>query len=216
MRSRPNTSDADHPTTRLSVPGVRSPRLDQQSDPPISERRSSTGAPTLINHLAMGKSFYVPDNTGKAVYLGTSSNWSYGRRVLLLAQERIVKEPLPPQELLWEGRAYDLGWYGERSAEFLPRFDGAVLPQADFGMYLVNAVKFYVGQLFHLFDEADFMKNFSRFYDRPGDEAVLNSLWYNHYLLILAFGKAFTAREKRESQKPPGWFSKIRTYRVHH
>ena len=107
--------------------------------------------------------------------------------------------PLPAASLLFEGKTYDLGWDGLRgSAEF----DEATLPTSDFALFLINAVKFHCGQLFHLFDEQDFMRNFSNYHD-PGHRGDCSDLWHIHYLLILALGKAFIVRVGQE-RRPPG------------
>ncbi|KAK5108521.1 hypothetical protein LTR62_008261 [Meristemomyces frigidus] len=178
---------------------------EQETEPPARTKGTgSTHGQRLINNFATGKPFYVPDAQGKAIYLGTSSTWSFGRRVLLLAQERIVKAPLSPHQLLWQGQAYKLAWNGERSLEATSAFGDALVPQADYGIYLVNAVKFHACQLFHLFDETTFMERFTQFYDPAADSQTTNSLWYTHYLLILAFGKAFVSRENLTDRGPPG------------
>jgi proline utilization trans-activator len=172
--------------------------------PARTEGTSSTHGRRIINSFAIGKSYYVSDRQGKAVYLGTSSTWSFGRRVMLLAQERIVNLPLSPNQLLWQGQAYKLNWNGERSIDTTATFRDVLVPQADYGIYLVNAVKFYVGQLFHLFDEAAFMDNFTKFYDPTADRPTTTSLWFSHYLLILAFGTAFVSRNSRDDNCPAG------------
>ena len=135
----------------------------------------------------------------KTAYLGTSSNWSFGRRILSTAHERLYGTPLPPASLLFEGQTYDLGWDGRRSSA---AFDEASLPTSDFALFLINAVKFHCGQLFHLFDEQDFMRNFSNHHDlqHRGDRS---DLWHIHYLLILALGKAFIVRVGQD-RRPPG------------
>ncbi|KAI4208120.1 MAG: hypothetical protein LQ349_009781, partial [Xanthoria aureola] len=132
-------------------------------------------------------------------YLGTSSNWSFGRRILSTAHERLYGTPLPPASLLFEGQTYDLGWDGRRSSV---AFDEASLPTSDFALFLINAVKFHCGQLFHLFDEQDFMRHFSNHHDlqHHGDRS---DLWHIHYLLILALGKAFIVRVGQD-RRPPG------------
>ena len=81
-------------------------------------------------------------------------------------------------------------------------FDEDTLPTSDFALFLINAVKFHCGQLFHLFDEQDFMRNFSKYHDREhrGD---CSDLWHIHYLLILALGKAFVVRVGQD-RRPPG------------
>ena len=107
--------------------------------------------------------------------------------------------PLPAASLLFEGQTYELGWDGRRTSA---EFDEATLPTSDFALFLINAVKFHCGQLFHLFDEQDFMRNFSNYHDREhrGDSS---DLWYIHYLLILALGKAFVVRVGQD-RRPPG------------
>lgn len=135
----------------------------------------------------------------RAAYLGTSSNWSFGRRILSNAHEHVYGTPLPAASLLFEGQTYDLGWDGRRASAV---FDEATLPTSDFALFLINAVKFHCGQLFHLFDEQDFMRNFSNYHDRSlgGDGS---DLWHIHYLLILALGKAFVVRVGQD-RRPPG------------
>ena len=107
--------------------------------------------------------------------------------------------PLPAASLLFEGQTYDLGWDGRRASVV---FDETTLPTSDFALFLINAVKFHCGQLFHLFDEQDFMRNFSNYHDR-GHRGDCSELWHIHYLLILALGKPFIVRVGQE-RRPPG------------
>lgn len=112
-------------------------------------------------------------NCSKA-YLGTTSNWSFGRRVLSMVHEEVHKTPLPTTSLLFVGATYDLGWDGQRQSEAEP----IALPTSDYALFLINAVKFQCGQLFHLFDERSFMTQFSKFHDSDGDSAQCCLLWY--------------------------------------
>ena len=134
------------------------------------------------------------------VFLGVSSNWSFGRRVLRLVHEKVNDTPLPAEGLQFEGSTYDLGWDGHRRTVAI---DTSSLPTSDFAMFLINAVKFHCGRLFHLFDETLFMHYFTRFYEDPGNEANYPRLWFIHFLLILAFGKAFIVGANK-SRRPPG------------
>lgn len=117
-----------------------------------------------------------------------------------MAYETAMHAPLPPDNLLFDGACYDLGWdeEGYLSTQIHP--DSVALPSADYARFLINAVQFHCGQLFHLFEEDKFMRCFTLYHDN-----VLESpgLWYIHYLLILAFGKAFIVSTSKE-QKPPG------------
>lgn len=141
--------------------------------------------------------------TSFAVYLGTSSNWSFGRRVLVMSHERALGSPLLSDNLLFQSKVYDLGWDGQRSTSSSPDIDPAILPTPDYAIYLINAVKFHCGQMFHLFDEESFMERFTRFHEVSADRSTLMPLWYIHYLLVLAFGKAFLARNNK-ARRPPG------------
>ncbi|KAK6072135.1 Proline utilization trans-activator 2 [Seiridium cupressi] len=46
------------------------------------------------------------------IYLGTSSNWSFCRRILQMTHEHVRNVPLPSNTLLFDGMAYDVGWRG--------------------------------------------------------------------------------------------------------
>jgi proline utilization trans-activator len=117
-----------------------------------------------------------------------------------MAYERVVGAPLPTNYMLFDGTMYDLGWNGLRG--FVDP-DTAILPSSDYAMYLINAVKFHCGQMFHLFEEEIFMRDFSEFHDTSQNPPQPKDLWYVHYLLILAFGKAFVVRGT-PSRTPPG------------
>lgn len=133
------------------------------------------------------------------VYLGTSSNWSFTRRILSLTHEHIYQEALPTGALLFDGATYDLGWDGLRTAQ---NADTPPVPTFDHAIYLINTVKFRCGQLYHLFDEIEFMRNLHEFYSEPKPNAT-GSLWYIHFLLIIAFGKGFV-KHKQQGTKPAG------------
>lgn len=117
-----------------------------------------------------------------------------------MAHEKVYGAPLPAANLLFEGLTYDLGWDGRRSSV---NFDDATLPTVDFALFLINAVKFHCGQLFHLFDEQTFMQSFGDFHDDTRRPTHYDNLWFVHYLLVLALGKAFIVRVGNE-RRPPG------------
>jgi hypothetical protein len=133
------------------------------------------------------------------VYLGTSSNWSFTRRILSLAHQHAYQEALSPEALLFDEMTYELPWDGLRTT---PGPDVPIVPTRDHTMYLINAVKFRCGQLYHLFEEGEFMASLQEFYSGDG-HTMTNSLWYIHFLLILAFGKGFV-QPKAQGKKPPG------------
>ncbi|KAL4892370.1 hypothetical protein BDV59DRAFT_193869 [Aspergillus ambiguus] len=153
----------------------------------------------LVNPLASGPPAFMSPGNGRMYYLGTSSNWSFTRRVLSLTHQHVHNEPLPTEALIFEGTAYDLAWDGSRIDQ-IP--ENPVIPSLDHALYLINTVKFRCGQLYHLFDESDFMRSLHVFYSENGQKRI-RSLWYIHFLLILAFGKTFV-QPKRQERKPSG------------
>lgn len=175
---------------------------------PIHQSRATSsgggdtnGEDDLSNPLASTKpSAFSYDATGEAHYLGTSSNWSFVRRVLTLTHERAHGDLLPADNLLFDGCAYELGWDGRRDSIDV---DAISLPTPDYALFLINAVKFHCGQLFHMFDEDVFMSCFHIFQREGQGREHCSVLWYIHYLLILAFGKALIGRTA-VGRKVPG------------
>ena len=107
---------------------------------------------------------------------------------------------MSPEDLHFEGAVYDLEW---QRLQQTPEPQSLSLPAADHAMYLVNTVKFHCGQLFHLFDEDDFMRHFATFHQAKNGIEKVPRIWYTHYLLIVAFGKSFVARKSQDG-RPPG------------
>jgi proline utilization trans-activator len=139
---------------------------------------------------------------GRTFHLGTSSIWSFAGRILQLTHLHLYKAPLPSSVILFDGSAYDLRWDGLRAKGALD--ESPVIPSHDYAIFLINAVKFHGGQMFHLFDEDTFKENLDCFYGSPLEERVNGtSLWYIHFLLILALGKAFI-RSRAINNEAPG------------
>ncbi|CAO2651315.1 Nn.00g096120.m01.CDS01 [Neocucurbitaria sp. VM-36] len=190
-RSSPDEEEQRQPTNRSSPSGTResSPRSRQDPD----------GA-NLMNPMLESPSKFMSSSTGRAFYLGTSSNWSFHGQILNLVHEHIHKSPLPGADLLFDGSAYDLPWDGSRS---LPDSSAPIIPSIDYAIFLINAVKFHCAQLVHLFDEDEFNANLHAFYSNSESGAWKESLWYIHFLLIIAFGKTFV-QHKHHAPRPPG------------
>lgn len=116
-----------------------------------------------------------------------------------MAHQHLYQDALPTETLIFDETTYELGWDGLRTT---PGPDIPVVPTRDHTMYLINAVQFRCGQLYHLFEEDEFMSSLQQFYSGDG-QSMTNSLWYVHFLLILAFGKGFV-QPKAQGKKPPG------------
>ena len=134
------------------------------------------------------------------VFLGSSSNWSFGRRALALVHSRVFGCPLPEADLHYDGSTYELGWDGRRTATSAVH---PALPTADHALFLINTVKFHCGQLFHIFDNDLFMHHFNAFHESGQGQNRCPELWYIHYLIVLAIGKSLVGRLKK-ARKPSG------------
>ncbi|KAL3439673.1 hypothetical protein BDV09DRAFT_157912 [Aspergillus tetrazonus] len=154
----------------------------------------------LTNPLSTGPSAFTTSLTGRTFYLGTSSNWSFARKILGMTHEHLYHSPLPTDSLLFEGSTYDLGWDGLRTTVYA---EAPIVPTLDYSIYLINAVKFHAGQLYHLFDEGTFMGGLYAFYEDPQQQIATDGLWYIHYLVIVALGKALVVQRNRDT-RPPG------------
>lgn len=108
-------------------------------------------------------------------------------------QEQVSPQSSKSIPLAVDGDAYQLHW-GHASSEEPPDISG--LPPIDYAIYMLNTVKFHLGQLFRLFDEEEFLQNLYEFYDDAAGKVQEARLWYIQYLLILAFGEAFSTPVK--------------------
>ncbi|KAK7228238.1 hypothetical protein V2G26_000408 [Clonostachys chloroleuca] len=193
-------------------PGQDSTNVNEESSElatrrPVSETRSSESrenldpiASTLTNPMSTGKSKFMKSAEGRIFYLGTSSTWSFSRRIMSLTHEYVHGTPIAPTTLLFDGSAYDLGWDGARVNH---PFDHAPLPSLDHAIFLINNVKFHCSQLFHLFDEESFMKYLYDYYSHPTPKTGTPDLQFIHLLVILAMGKALGG-STFQSDIPPG------------
>ncbi|WDK16993.1 Zn(II)2Cys6 transcription factor [Colletotrichum graminicola] len=149
----------------------------------------------------MPSRFCTSASNGQPYFLGSSSNWSFSRQVLSVTHEHVCQSPLPTNSLLFDGCAYDLGWNGSRTAQTL---DSRPIPSYDYAIFLINAVKFHCGQMFHLFEEDEFMDNMQTFYSKSStDRAEEDTLWFIHFLVVLSFGKSLIQR-KNQGKRPSG------------
>ncbi|RMZ26453.1 hypothetical protein D0859_09483 [Hortaea werneckii] len=195
-RQNDSNDVSDSPLASYAAPDSEIPS-DAEAE---ADEASSAPDQNLTNPLVSGQSQFTADSFGRPYYLGTSSNWAFARRVLSMVNEVVSGTPLPAPSLHPPYSTYDLGWDGRRTSI---SHDDTALPTADFAMFLINAVKFHCGQLYHLFDEEHFMANFRAYH--AGTKIVSGDaeLWYVHYLLVLAFGKAFIIRTSK-GKRPPG------------
>ena len=130
---------------------------------------------------------YVTDVYGRLRYLGHSSTWAFSRQVLKMAHERAYSKPLPETSMRIEGDVYGLN---SRFCQVPAIDDVRGLPSLEVALFLLQTVKFHTNSLHHLFDEESFTSSLYQFYNDPQQHAMQYKLWYAHYLVIMAFGKA--------------------------
>lgn len=119
--------------------------------------------------------------------LGESSLWACSRRALALIRSQLDSAESPESQLNEESSAYHLSW-GPPGLDNENIFRS--LPSIDHALYLVNGVKFHVGQMYHLFDETEFMTHFHDFNRNPAEKAASHRIWFVQFLALLALGKA--------------------------
>lgn len=127
-------------------------------------------------------------------YLGPSSTWAFCRRALFLLGPHSPGTHDDSALLNNDGTAFRLRWETKTAVEPGDLND---LPAADYALYLYNSVKFRLGELFGIMDEASFMSHFERFHREPWQVATEQRLWFVEYLLILAYGKALLSHPGR-------------------
>ncbi|KAJ5110164.1 hypothetical protein N7532_002809 [Penicillium argentinense] len=194
----PDYAEDRSPNLKEDSPQLSRSSPQEHEDPQIHNEIEDP-ASGLTNPLSTGPPAFMSADNGRTFYLGTSSNWSFTRRVLSLTHEHVYQEALPTGALIFDGATYDLGWDGLRSSH---GSEVPAVPTFDHAMYLINVVKFRCGQLYHLFDENEFMTKLHEFYTEPKPHAT-TGLWYIHFLLVLAFGKGFV-KHKVQGNRPPG------------
>ncbi|CAG8113139.1 unnamed protein product [Penicillium salamii] len=153
----------------------------------------------ISNPLDSGRSRFLVDDSGRRRFLGPSSTWAYTRQLIVDIQEHFNQPSIPDIPLNVDGNAYAFDWSNEGDIPFTK----AELPSLDYAIYLTNTVQFHIAQLYHLFDQKQFMNGLYQFYESSVPEPPQSKLWYIQYLLIIAFGKTFLMQKSADGI-PPG------------
>ncbi|KAJ5100260.1 hypothetical protein N7456_006312, partial [Penicillium angulare] len=156
--------------------------------------------------LASGYLTHVTNKKGTPCH---SSNYSFTQRILRLLHCRLSCEPYPPSE--WHPcGSYEFGW-DKQDISVEAEIGG--LPSKDHALYLLSAVKFRAGQIYHLYDEEFFMSQLDQFYLSPAENVSNMKVWYIHFLVLLAFGKAFVVCDA-DGRRPPGSYLFLRAVKL--
>lgn len=107
----------------------------------------------------------------------------------------------PRAPLNLDGAAFRLRWQPKAEVD---SSDLLKLPPVDQALFLYNTVKFRLGEIFSVVDERNFLQRFNEFHKHPLETAQTQRLWFVEYLMLLAFGKAFTSYINTTAAAPPG------------
>lgn len=107
----------------------------------------------------------------------------------------------PRAPLNLDGAAFRLHWHSKAEVD---SSDLLKLPPIDQALFLYNTVKFRLGEIFSVVDQPNFLRIFDEFHKNPLKTAQTERLWFVEYLMLLAFGKAFTSYMNTTTVAPPG------------
>lgn len=116
--------------------------------------------------------------------------------VALLAS-RLPEPDSPPDP--WALDQFDFQWSPLGTHE-QPVVDD--LPPRDYAMYLAHSVKYHLGTLSPIIDDAVFFGHLDEMYDNPHEKAQRSRIWYAQFLLVLAFGEAILNKGSTASSIP--------------
>jgi hypothetical protein len=160
------------------------------ANPALSPGESADSVHTGVsNPLVPEQPAFISDDSGTLRYLGHSSTWSFSRQVLHMAHQSPHSHSSPKGSVHVEGQAYKINLQKPTVSDS----DVAGLPSIDLSLYYLQTLKFRTCPLFYLFDEAHFTSHLHRFYETPATYAQDFQAWFVHYLILMAFAKAFTA-----------------------
>ncbi|KAL6819050.1 hypothetical protein V8C40DRAFT_252346 [Trichoderma camerunense] len=149
-------------------------------------------AAEICNPLATTPSKVIEDTEGRRRFLGPSSTWAYIQQAMSILQQCVKDQPSPQLPATSDGGAFVLDW--PSTSQTTPSAPLTIdrLPSLTYSLYLTDTVKFYLGPMYHLYDEDIFRQRLNDFYATgPWVEPPRSSrLWFIQYLLIMALGKA--------------------------
>ncbi|KAL4940410.1 hypothetical protein BDV06DRAFT_230348 [Aspergillus oleicola] len=189
------------PALYSGPPHQQSSRLRNEQEVGITSSAQDTPRSRFSRNPLVEYSFAAsPD--GRWWYLGPSSSWSFCRRVLALLGEQVSEANHPPDPWNLDGTAFKLKWWPLPLDETPDLTD---LPPLDYGLYLLQTVRFNFGPLFYIVDDTTFVRNLYEFYASPEERIGTMRMWFAQYLLVIAFGKAFLAPCRRPNAPPDGY-----------
>lgn len=133
----------------------------------------------------------------RIVWLAPTSPWSFVARLTVMMGEKLNMCSQESLRFHLEGDIYPLNW-GDLHTTTQDFQKNTPLPSVDQAIHAFNAVQFYLGQIYRLFNE-DFPAEIRYFYERRAvGEGAFTRMWFVQLLLVLAFGKVFSSRTRTE------------------
>lgn len=127
-----------------------------------------------------------------------------------MTYEYVHQSEVPSPGLIFDGETYSVNCDGDGPEDETDSNETikitVSIPTKEYAIHLIHVVKFHCCQLFHLYDEQEFMGYLDAFYSQPPPATPSTRkerLWYIQFLLLLAFGKAFVSR-RCHGRRPPG------------
>ena len=94
-------------------------------------------------------------------FLGPSSTWAYSKQVMCMIRDALPHNP-PEVPMHFDGRSLEADWPCEKTIGPLSM---AQLPSLETAHYLIDVVKFHLGQMYHLLDEQVFIGTLHEVYE---------------------------------------------------
>lgn len=153
----------------------------------------------ITNPLVPERPAFIQESSGKLRYLGHSSAYAFTQQVLQVLQQAAPSNPSPEFFPSFDDSAYKAELHA-----ILPLAspDVSGLPSKGIALHYLQCVKFRTQPLFYLFDELDFNSHLDAFYKDPVAHSSADPVWYIHYLVLMAFGKALDSHQHPEGPWP--------------
>lgn len=153
----------------------------------------------FTNPLVPERPVFIQESSGKLSYLGHSSAYAFTQQVLQVLQQASPSNPSPEFFPSSDGSAYKAELHAVLP---LASPDVSGLPSKGIALHYLQCVKFRTEPLFYLFDELDFNSHLNAFYEDAVAHGSANPVWYTHYLVLMAFGRALDAHEHLKEPWP--------------
>lgn len=146
----------------------------------------------IPNPMVPEQPVYMQDVFGNPRHLGHSSTFSFSRQLLSIVRQHPHFGDAIPTPMSFDAESYRI----DASTLRLSTDDLTGLPSLELALFYIQVLKFKTNSLFHLFDETSFTMRLEIFYEDLAAAPRTSLVWYIHYLLLMAFGKALSTQSQ--------------------